>query len=167
MRHTQSSQTNAVSMQGDGALLLTQTHLVERSSVSMQKSLRWLGKTSVRTALFVFMAYCLMTPPLHDFDFLPKWLSIGLALGLFWPLYCRLGGDLWGVIADDIATRVEKRVNPKLHPKYVECQLSQFGADIADDNRTSDDEARPMPVYLLAILREVRALKKEVRATRL
>ena len=76
----------------------------------MKKSILWLCKQVLRTAFFVWMAYFYLGPPGHALDFIPRWLAIGVALGLFWPLYWRLFLDVYGLVAYDIAARVEKRL---------------------------------------------------------
>jgi hypothetical protein len=87
----------------------------------MKTFLLWLGKTSLRVALFVFLAYCYETPPGHalDFDFIPKWLETGIVLGLAWPMITRWIKALYEAVIEDIAAGVVKRIGPE-YPRDVD-----------------------------------------------
>jgi hypothetical protein len=134
----------------------------------MKKSLVWIAKQIIRTAFIVWLCYTFSQPPGHALDFIPRWLSIGLALGLFWPVYWKLIKDLYGSVADDIAGRVEKRISAELHAFHVQYQMDTKPPSTLDliemGVPNASDEAhrllaryggRPLTVYLYDILREM------------
>lgn len=86
----------------------------------MKNSLVWISKQILRTAFVILIFYTFSQPPGHTLDFIPHWLSMGLVLGLFWPVYKRLIKNIYSSIADDIAGRVAKRISTELHDVQYE-----------------------------------------------